>query len=479
MASNNEGYWSRSWAMLTRDEGWIKPVLVLAAANLVPIVGPFGVDGYALEWARLTAWGVDAAPKQSKVNISACIASGARAFVVMLGYGFALGLLRMLVATVLGEVLGGILSAALAVVMGIVIIAAKLRATIYQSIGAGYQVERMYDMIKRDYKGLLRIAGLSAVLGIAVGVVASVLISGTLLARMGGVIGELIEYERYGYVDDYQMASLVLKGLGNAIPFLFVAAYLVGVGSVIVQLVLTTSVGLWMRQFDVRNWGESSDPLPTDAPAGGYDVRGYDNAGYTGTTYAPTADAPMATSAPQPTPEAAPAPAPAPTSAPMPVPTPVPIPMPTPESARSTEPEPEAPFTLDSMTYEPTVAAEPVDAQTEVLSTPDAPEETLLSEAAAFAASQVQEEPVGPMELPVELFSLQDAASEVAGSTTFDSLVDTLVENAADYEEQLFDAFADEGDEDEGEGESEGDRRVISAIPLTPPPSDEEAPEEE
>ena len=59
MASNEESYASRSWSLLTRDEGWIKPVLVLAAARLIPIVGGMGANGYALEWARLTSWGVD------------------------------------------------------------------------------------------------------------------------------------------------------------------------------------------------------------------------------------------------------------------------------------------------------------------------------------------------------------------------------------------------------------------------------------
>ena len=90
MASNNEGYLSHSWGLLTRDEGWIKPLLVLAAAQLVPVIGPIGVNGYVLEWARLTAWGVDSSPKQKGVDIGGCIKSGARALAVSLGFGLAL-----------------------------------------------------------------------------------------------------------------------------------------------------------------------------------------------------------------------------------------------------------------------------------------------------------------------------------------------------------------------------------------------------
>ena len=86
MASNSEKYFSRSWALLTRDKGWFKPVILLALSCLVPIVGPLGVFGYMLEWARLTAWGVDAAPKQKGVNIGECISSGWRGFVAELGW---------------------------------------------------------------------------------------------------------------------------------------------------------------------------------------------------------------------------------------------------------------------------------------------------------------------------------------------------------------------------------------------------------
>ena len=84
-------YLARSWALLTRDRGWVKPVLLMTVAVLVPIVGLLGVLGYALEWARLTAWNVNAAPKQRGVDLGACIKSGWRGFVVMLVWGIVSG----------------------------------------------------------------------------------------------------------------------------------------------------------------------------------------------------------------------------------------------------------------------------------------------------------------------------------------------------------------------------------------------------
>ena len=76
MADGNEGYYSRSWKLLSRDKGWYKPLLVMAVALFVPIVGALGVLGYELEWARLTAWGVDSSPKQKNVQVGKCIKAG-------------------------------------------------------------------------------------------------------------------------------------------------------------------------------------------------------------------------------------------------------------------------------------------------------------------------------------------------------------------------------------------------------------------
>ena len=38
MPDQNSAYFSRSMALLRKDKGWMKPLLVLAAASLVPIL---------------------------------------------------------------------------------------------------------------------------------------------------------------------------------------------------------------------------------------------------------------------------------------------------------------------------------------------------------------------------------------------------------------------------------------------------------
>lgn len=265
MASSDKGYWSRSWELLARDEGWIKPVLVLAAARFVPIVGAFGADGYALEWARLTSWGVDSSPKQKGVDTYACIRTGAKAFVVSLGYLLAFWFVRMVIGTVFGAVLGSLLALALTMFISVVVAVAQLRATIYQTIGAGYQLNRIFDMIERDYKGLLRITGLVTVMALILSILISLAFSVVMVASMGGTIAEIARMGMYNYVDEWEVASTFLRGLAAALPVVCIFLFGVSILHTITNLITMTSVGLWMRQFDVTNWGESSDELPAAA----------------------------------------------------------------------------------------------------------------------------------------------------------------------------------------------------------------------
>ena len=81
-----------SWKMLTRDKGWIKPILMLTLVGWIPILGQIAILGYGLEWARLTAWGVDAAPKQRGVAYGKVLATGGIAFLVMLTMGLVTGI---------------------------------------------------------------------------------------------------------------------------------------------------------------------------------------------------------------------------------------------------------------------------------------------------------------------------------------------------------------------------------------------------
>lgn len=274
---NDEKYFSKSWGMLTRDKGWIKPLLVMTAASLVPIVGSLGNKGYALEWSRLTAWGVDAAPKQKNVQVGKCIGSGWRAFVVDLGLGLAY-LLVVGLAMVIGEALPGVLgvmvggllslcSFVLSAFVGVAFMVAEIRATIYERIGAGYQINRVFDMVKADLSGFVKLFLINLA---CIGVASVVCIVFTLILMM--------EFAPAMITASALDESVIMMALSTSLGAIFVTSAIFGFIMAFLQnairMLTNNATALWMRQFDVPSWGRSEDPLPNSpiSSDAGYDA---------------------------------------------------------------------------------------------------------------------------------------------------------------------------------------------------------------
>ncbi len=262
-------YFSRSWAMLTRDKGWIKPLLVMTAATLVPIAGMLGNKGYVLEWARLTAWGVDSAPKQRNVQVGACIHSGWRAFLVDLVWGCCLGLgmglINGLVAALpdaLAFMLAFLLSIvwfAVSICSGVVIAIAEIRTSIYERVSAGLRVDRVFEMIRRDPRGFGRVILVSLACSAVVGVVSS-MVFGVMFAAGIPLIALVA-----GSGDPQVALTMLATGI---VPIIAVGSIIVlgfALVGIIIDMIVHTAAALWMRQFDVPAWGASADPLPHDS----------------------------------------------------------------------------------------------------------------------------------------------------------------------------------------------------------------------
>ena len=263
-----ERYFSRAWALLTRDRGWIKPVLVMSVALLVPIAGILGVMGYVFEWARLTAWGVNSAPRQRGVRVGACISSGWRAFVVGLVWGILSSIVLGIVAIV--PVIGWIVAALWGLItafLAIVVVVASLRATIYQKIRPGLRASTIWKMVSHDPGGLVRVFLIELIGGALIGMVSTVVV----LVALFGVLPQVIYYAEYVMAYEsvlsadmqaalvVQLIFSVLSALGPAAVVLIVVGNIM---TVILYMVVATAVGLWMRQFNVPAWGRDEDPLP-------------------------------------------------------------------------------------------------------------------------------------------------------------------------------------------------------------------------
>ncbi len=435
-------YFSRSWKMLTSQKGWYKPVLLLALGMFVPIFGLLALLGYAFEWARLTAWNIDAAPKQKDVRVGKCIAVGWRAAVVMFVWNF----LWFLVVSVLRVFLGlTVFSVALelvvfvgAVLLGLVIAAACLRSAIYTKIGPGLSFSRVWEMLERDYKGLFSIVGIPLVSAIVCGVVVLLGFLIVFLFCLGDVV-ELVRIVMYpgAFADDgAYVVQVVGSMLVKCVPALIIFNYLVHVVSVVSVLLQYNAVGLWMRQFDVANWGgpksELPDSSPSETPIASYEYdepAADDVAEQKPASPVDGAAAPTAPAEPAPAPAtsvesvAAPVasvePAAATTSAPVVAGQAAVQPEPT--QPESTQTEPAQPEPASSQ--EPIAIEDDSEAVQSIEPTPEPQQDSVLdediaAEAAAFAMSQISQGETKPAEPKVETAKSDDEVTESEPETS-------------------------------------------------------------
>lgn len=270
VADGKPHYISRSWDMLTRDKGWIKVILLLALASFVPFVGLIGLVGYGLEWARLTAWGIDSSPKQRGVRIGECLASGWRALVVtfvwmfvwMLAVGIVNSIADVLLPDALASLIGSLLVLAQLFYI-LVVYVAVLRAAIYTKIYAGLNPSRVFEMVKRAPGDLFFFVLIPIVGGL---IVSAIWIFFMLLGGVS-VLPEIIKMARAatGSFDDAMFIRHLTAMLRIVMPIAAIAGYLSSVVNAATSLLSYNAVGLWMRQFDVARWGGPSDPLPQAA----------------------------------------------------------------------------------------------------------------------------------------------------------------------------------------------------------------------
>lgn len=288
MLSHELGFMS-SWKMLTRDKGWIKPILILTLVGWVPIVGQIALLGYAFEWARLTAWGVDAAPKQHGVDYGKIFATGGRTFLVNLLMGLVLAMAlqlllpgsAMLFMTPLwGTALDGALAmtgvsftailAILVAAFGATFIhAACMRSTLYDTFSAGWRIDRLFQMVSRDFGGFMRVF-LVSLIGSLITFAYTLVVSFLgVLVFAAGLMGFMVNAGPGQDMGANAMTNLLQLGAGPLLVIVVLGVALVFIGAVIataMQLVSINAVGQWFCRFDVNRWGVSSDELPADVP---------------------------------------------------------------------------------------------------------------------------------------------------------------------------------------------------------------------
>lgn len=271
----DDRYFSKSWAMLTKEQGWIKPLLVLTVAMLVPVAGPLAVSGYILDWARLTAWGAETSPKRKGIQVGELICVGWRGFcssilwnLVWLLVVSGVVALFFLLLGVTGANIAWLLTGAASLFFTMVVNVAVMRAVIYTKATAALNPSRVFELIGRDPKGLFKIVlipFLGSLVVLAVCVVMYLVILALVAsdaftlytAAMRASRGLPVRVDTTSVI-----IGMVLKGIVPALLF----GYAMGVITVAVNMLTMNSVALWIRQFNVAAWGGPNDPLPPAQP---------------------------------------------------------------------------------------------------------------------------------------------------------------------------------------------------------------------
>ncbi|MBF0921650.1 MAG: DUF4013 domain-containing protein [Atopobium sp.] len=384
-------YFARSWALLTLEKGWWKPVLIMALFGLIPVVGILALVGYALETARVTAWGINAGPKQKDLKFGTYIVTGFKAVVIALAFGLAYSIATGILTfiPVINLILIPVFIVA-AFVYPLFINVVQVRASVYGHISAGFAFKNIFEMIKHDMGGLFRIFGMGIVLGIVTSIIMGIIGGSAAISMIVNIGAQAMAIARTQNISSQQQLGLVMlallaRGFIQMGPIFLVIGYIGHVVGLIVMLLMQNAIALWMRQFNVPAWGQSNDPLPP-----------FINDPRDGAAAVYSAPAPVAPTAPA----ATAAPAAAPVAVPVAAPAPVATPAPAAPAAPAAPVAPAAP----AAPVAPVAPAAPV--APEVPVAPAAPEpapaSTVVVEPIIPTTPEASEAPAAPTDAPTQ-----------------------------------------------------------------------------
>lgn len=289
------GYFAAAWHDIKSSPGWLGKLVLLSLIALIPVFGLIVVYGYAYGWARDIAWGVRTplparifgnedgrlysrgffalvigfvcALVPGVVSAIGSMVSGAGLFGLgwtlhegsaLLPFGLASGLIGLLLSLV---------SVALTVLVAVFQWVGTMRMSIYGRLSAGFQIGRIWAMIRHDVGGLVRILGMAVALflatGAAVGLLAFAFMLVVLFAAAFAAVGFL------GV--PFEAATLgMTAGTAAVVAGWALLGMVSVVASVFISMMVARAVGYWMRQFDVPAWRGQDDPMPFELAGGAY-----------------------------------------------------------------------------------------------------------------------------------------------------------------------------------------------------------------
>lgn len=269
-----KGYFAAAWDDIKNTPGWMSKILRLGLVSMIPIFGPIVVMGYLYGWARDIAWNLHRPmPQQIFGNEDGGLYKrGFYLFIISLVFSLIPSVFSGIASSLMGVGLassysyydepsfllsGGMMSGFLVMLISIALMfvaifftyVGSMRAAIYGSISSGFQLSKIWAMIRYDFNGLLRIFGISILLS---------LITGTVLGLASCV---LIIPASIGLAMSADEGAIVLFVL-LFLVILLVVIVLAFIAEAFISAVIARALGYWTRQFEVHLWSGQDDMMP-------------------------------------------------------------------------------------------------------------------------------------------------------------------------------------------------------------------------
>ena len=274
-----KGYFAAAWGDVTKSPGWVSTLIRLALVCLIPVFGVIVLYGYLYSWARDISWNVHRPlPKKIFGNEDGSLYKrGFFTLVVAVVFSLVPGLADSLLSLLAGAsffsaelfdgftppvvfgalmwLASGTVSAALAFLAILFFWVGSMRVSLYGTLSSGFQLGKIWAMMRYDFIGLLRILGMNVLIGVVILVGAStlgaflvLLLSGfALLASFGVPVGALPD-------EVFAVAALVVGMIVFVVALMF--------ASVLQSALTIRALGYWTRQFEVSQWRGQEDPMP-------------------------------------------------------------------------------------------------------------------------------------------------------------------------------------------------------------------------
>lgn len=286
-------FFKSAWGDIRNSPGWFGKLCLIALLNFIPVFGQIVTFAYAYGWAREIAWGTHE-PMPYKIFSNDDGKFWRRGwFILVLAVVFGLipGILYIVGASIesatvvmtffgpyvqvdpflegLGTVLR-IVGFVLAVLVGILAWVGSMRIAIYDRLSAGFQLGKVWKMLRHDTGGIFRIFGMellvSLVIGFVLSIVFAVLVTIVITAGVAGVMGAGYSLQALQYMTQAQALEVALRFVAAAgvpgILSLLIGTFLVYFSSAFIQVLVARAMGYWTMQFEVPIWGGQDDPMP-------------------------------------------------------------------------------------------------------------------------------------------------------------------------------------------------------------------------